>query len=211
MIEKINIDTLLADAAYQIEPKDVNAAYIEAGGGLGTFLEVCCRFAHDEDDYWDITLGELKDSVIDALVKYWHARKEIERLMVKLTGVQLIDDGYFGDRYYLIRKHQLAGDADQRPLWWMTGYVSVGKGEEGYGNTSADDFTELDVYGGVTYAGWLADAAPEMVGFAGNEYVIGFDTMHHYPADPVINSPEFIKSELEDLAKQLDERKAHHE
>lgn len=81
MIGKINIDTLLADAAYQIEPKDVNAAYIEAGGGLGTFLEVCCRF----------------------------------------------------------------------------------------------------------------------------------DTMHHYPADPVINSPEFIKSELEDLAKQLDERKAHHE
>lgn len=56
MIGKINIDTLLADAAYQIEPKDVNAAYIEAGGGLGTFLEVCCRFAHDEDNYWDITL-----------------------------------------------------------------------------------------------------------------------------------------------------------
>lgn len=122
MIGKINIDTLLADTAYQIEPKDVNAAYIEAGGGLGTFLEVCCRFAHDEDNYWDITLGELKNSVIDALVKYWHARKEIERLMVKLTGVQLIDDGYFGDRYYLIRHDNeiyVLGDgvSDRERLW----------------------------------------------------------------------------------------------
>lgn len=206
MTSKINFVELLGDIAFQIDEKDVNAAYIEAGDGLGTFLEVCCRFARDEDGYWDIALGELKDYVIDALVKYWHARKRVDQLMAEVTGVKLVDDGYFGDRYYLIRKHQLAGDEDQHPLQWMTGYVSVGKGEEGYGNTSTAYFDDLDVYGGITYAGWLKDVAPEMVGFAGNEYVIGFDTAHFLTGDPVLNSPKFIQTELEDLAKQLDKR-----
>lgn len=211
MTSEIKFTELLADVSYQINEKDVNAAYIEAGDGLGTFLECCCRYAHDEDGYWDITLGELKDYVIDALVKYWYVRKNVDQLMAEATGVKLVDDGYFGDRYYLIRKHQLAGDEDQHPLCWMTGYVSVGKGEEGYGNTSTASFDDLDVYGGITYAGWLKDVAPEMVGFAGNEYVIGFDTAHFLTGDPVLNSLEFIRTELEDLAKQLDKRQKANE
>ena len=89
---------------------------------------------------------------------------------------------------------------------WGNGYVIIPKDHPAFGK-SYDDLYDIDVHGGLTYSQELTKERCKAFGIDESNigsWVVGFDTFH-YGDDIETCSEQFVKSEVDNLRKQLEE------